>query len=228
MAHLVWDWNGTLLDDVALVVAATNATLVGRGGRAVTVEEHRRDFGRPVAAYYGRVLGRPVGDDEFAQLDAVFHVAYRAGLDEVALTADAHAAIAAWGGTQSLLSMFFHDDLVALVRRHGLEPLLARVDGLRDLVGGGPKAPHLAAHLAAVGVAPAACVLVGDTVDDAEAARAVGAAIVLYDGGITDAARLRATGAPVASSLLEAVELAAALAVGGAGGGALSPRSAAV
>ena len=211
MAHLVWDWNGTLLDDTALVVAATNATLHRLGGRAVTVEEHRRDFSRPVPDYYARLLGRPVGPDEFARLDETFHAAYRSGLDGAGLAADALAAMGAWGGTQSLLSMFFHDDLVALVRRHGLEPLLGRVDGLRALVGGGPKAPHLAAHLAAIGAAPERCVLVGDTVDDAEAAQAVGAAVVLYAGGITDRPRLRATGAPVAATLVEAVALAAEL-----------------
>ncbi|HEY0118916.1 MAG TPA: HAD hydrolase-like protein [Cellulomonas sp.] len=209
--HLVWDWNGTLLDDTALVVAATNVTLGRLGGRAVTVAEHRRDFSRPVADYYARILGRPVGPDEFARLDGTFHAAYRSGLGGAGLAVDALAAIGAWGGTQSLLSMFFHDDLVALVRRHGLEPMLSRVDGLRAVVGGGPKAPHLAAHLAALAVPPEQVVLVADTVDDVAAARAVGAAIVLYEGGITDAARLRATGAPVVSSLLDAVALAADL-----------------
>ena len=88
---------------------------------------------------------------------------------------------------------------------------ILRLHGSRAVVGGGPKAPHLAAHLAALGVPAGQAVLVGDTVDDAEAARSVGAAIVLYDGGITDAARLRATGAPVVSSLLDAVELASRL-----------------
>jgi phosphoglycolate phosphatase-like HAD superfamily hydrolase len=211
VAHLVWDWNGTLLDDTALVVAATNATLEQLGGPAVTVEEHRRDFSRPVAEYYARLLGHPVGPDDFARLDETFHAAYRAGLDGAGLATDALAAISAWDGTQSLLSMFFHEDLVALVRRHGLEPLIGRVDGLREIVGGGSKAPHLAAHVAALGLSPAEVVLVGDTVDDADAARAVGAAIVLYDGGITDAARLRATGAPVVSSLVGAVALASRL-----------------
>ncbi len=213
MVHLVWDWNGTLLDDTALVVAATNATLAGLGGTAVTVEDHRRGFARPVADYYARLLGRPVSPDEFAALDEAFHVAYRSGLEDAALAADARAALEAWHGTQSLLSMFFHDDLVALVRRRGLEPLLGRVDGLRDRVGGGPKAPHLAAHLAALSVPPERAVLVGDTVDDADAARAVGASVVLYTGGITDEGRLRATGAPLAASLLEAVQVAASLRV---------------
>lgn len=211
MAHLVWDWNGTLLDDVALVVAATNATFVRLGGREVTVEEHRRHFARPVAAYYARILGRPVDDEEFAALDEAFHVAYRAGLDACGLATDAREAMAAWGGTQSLLSMYFHDDLVELVRRYGLGGALERVDGRRALVDGGSKAPYLAAHLAAIGAAPGNTVLVGDTDDDAEAARAVGAAVVLYAGGITDEARLRATGAPVAATLLEAVALAAEL-----------------
>ncbi len=207
----MWDWNGTLLDDTALVVAATNATLRLLGGRAVTVEEHRRDFSRPVADYYARILGRAVDPDEFARLDGAFHVAYRSGLDGAGLAPDALAAISGWSGTQSLLSMFFHDDLVPLVHRHGLEPMLARVDGLRAVVGGGPKAPHLAAHLAALAVPPGQVVLVADTVDDVAAARSVGAAIVLYDGGITDTARLRATGAPVVSSLTDAVALAARL-----------------
>jgi phosphoglycolate phosphatase-like HAD superfamily hydrolase len=211
VAHLVWDWNGTLLDDTALVVAATNATLTQLGSRAISIDDHRRGFFRPIADYYAVLLGHPVPDEEFARLDETFHTVYRDGLAGAGLASDAVAAIGAWGGTQSLLSMFFHDDLVEQVRRRGLEPLLGRVDGLRAQVGGGSKAPHLAAHLSALGVTPAGAVLIGDTVDDVDAARAVGASIVLYTGGITDEARLRATGAPLAGSLLEAVEVAASL-----------------
>ena len=92
--HLIWDWNGTLLDDLALVVAATNASLAGVGGPRVTAEEHRRDYRRPIAAYYEYVLGRPLVDGEFAILDGAFHDAYRAGLATADLTADALEAIA--------------------------------------------------------------------------------------------------------------------------------------
>ncbi|GAB3968568.1 hypothetical protein GCM10027615_20680 [Plantactinospora veratri] len=53
--------------------------------------------------------------------------------------------------------------------------------------------------------------LIGDSIDDAEAADSVGARCVLYSGGFTDSARLRAAGWPVADSLTEAVELAAEL-----------------
>jgi phosphoglycolate phosphatase-like HAD superfamily hydrolase len=208
MAHLIWDWNGTLLDDLDLVVAATNISLATLDGPRVTADEHRRDFHRPVSSYYAHVLGRPVSADEFAILDAAFHRAYRAGLAECSLTADALEAVAAWPGTQSLLSMFFHRELVPVVTGHGLHVHLSRIDGLRDEIGGGSKLPHLTAHIEALGLAPEECVLIGDSVDDAEAAQAIGAGIVLYGGGFTDASRLRETGVPVASTLVEAVALA--------------------
>jgi phosphoglycolate phosphatase-like HAD superfamily hydrolase len=209
MAHLVWDWNGTLLDDLALVVAATNTSLATAGGRNITVEEHRRDFRRPIWGYYSDVLGWEISRDEFVALDHAFHLAYRDGLDACPLALDARTALAAWSGSQSLLSMWFHHELVPLVTRYGLDGHLSRVDGLRDVTGGGAKAPHLVAHLARLGIAGEECVLIGDSVDDAEAATSVGARVVLYSGGITDEARLRATGHPVVATLTEAVRVAA-------------------
>jgi len=206
--HLVWDWNGTLLDDLPLVVAATNASIAVHGIAPITAEEHRRDFLRPVADYYAMLLGRPVDAEEFVALDKAFHAAYNDGLATCVLAPDAEAALRAWTGTQSLLSMWFHTDLVPAVSRYGLAGYFTRVDGLRANVGGGPKAPHLIAHLSALGLTGPGCVLVGDSVDDAEAAQAVGARCVLYAGGFTDARRLRATGFPVARSVAEAVELA--------------------
>jgi phosphoglycolate phosphatase-like HAD superfamily hydrolase len=110
--HLIWDWNGTLLDDLALVVAATNASLAGVGGPRVTAEEHRRDYRRPIAAYYEYVLGRPLVDGEFAILDGAFHDAYRPAGHRRPRRRRARGD-RRLAGTQSLLSMFFHDELVA-------------------------------------------------------------------------------------------------------------------
>ena len=58
------------------------------------------------------------------------------------------------------------------------------------------------AHLEALAVRGEDCVLIGDSLDDAEAAAAVGARVVLYSGGFTDEDRLRATGLPVATTLV--------------------------
>ena len=206
--HLVWDWNGTLLNDLGLVVSATNVALASTGGKPVTEDEHRRDFRRPIIDYYGSLLGRTVEPAEFVQMDTIFHDEYRTGLLQVELAADARDAIATWAGTQSLLSMWFHHELVPTVDRFGLTPHFARVDGLRDPIGGGFKAGHLSAHLEGLGIEGAETVLIGDSVDDAHAAASVGARCILYSGGFTDPAKLREVGVPVAGTLIEAIALA--------------------
>ncbi|MFI2710096.1 HAD family hydrolase [Micromonospora sp. NPDC018662] len=209
--HLVWDWNGTLLDDLDLVVRATNVAFASAGGPAVSADEHRVRFRRPIADYYAEMLGRAVDAEAFGALDRIFHDAYRAGLTSCALAADATAAIAAWPGSQSLLSMWFHDELVPTVQTYGLTPHFRRVDGLRATVGGGHKAEWLEKHLAELGLAGPDVVLIGDSLDDADAATSVGGAAVLYTGGLSDPGTLRASGHPVADTLTEAVTLARAL-----------------
>jgi phosphoglycolate phosphatase-like HAD superfamily hydrolase len=210
--HLVWDWNGTLLNDFELVLAATNHALGTIGGPSVTGDHHRRHFVRPVADYYAMVLGRAVDADEFDKLDAIFHEAYRSGLTTCALADDAMHALRSWSGSQSLLSMWFHEDLVPAVTAFGLDGRFRRIDGVQVALGGDRafKAGHLARHLEALGLDGGSVVLIGDSLDDADAARSVGAGCVLYSGGFTDEDRLRASGHPVAATLSEAVELASA------------------
>ncbi|AEV88743.1 hydrolase [Actinoplanes sp. SE50] len=209
--HLVWDWNGTLLDDLHLVVSSTNEAFATVGGRAVGADEHRRLFRRPVAEFYAEMLGRAVEAEEFGRLDRIFHDAYRLGLTDVGLAADALAAIKSWPGSQSLLSMWFHSELVPAVETYGLAGIFTRIDGLRTEVGGDLKAGLLARHLDGLGVAGADVVLIGDSLDDAAAADSVGAASVLYTGGFTDPVRLRESGRPVADSLVDAVKMALSL-----------------
>ncbi|GAA4457261.1 HAD family hydrolase [Phytohabitans houttuyneae] len=207
--HLVWDWNGTLLDDLPLVVSSTNAAFASVSAPELSADAHRAAFRRPVADFYAEVLGRALEEGEFGRLDKIFHDAYRLGLTSCGLAQDATTAMSSWTGTQSLLSMWFHHELVPEVERRGLTALLARIDGLPGTLGGDLKAEHLARHLYALGVDGSSAVLIGDSVDDADAAASVGARCVLYTGGFTDPARLRAVGVPVADSLVEAVRLAA-------------------
>ena len=209
--HLVWDWNGTLLDDLSLVVSSTNEAFAAAGGRSVDADEHRSRFRRPVAEFYAEILGRAVDQEEFGRLDRIFHDAYRLGLTDMALAADATAALKQWPGTQSLLSMWFHSELVPAVETYGLSGVFTRVDGLRAELGGHLKAGHLAEHLAGLGLTGEQVVLIGDSLDDAAAADAVGGQIVLYTGGFPDPSRLRASGRPVADSLVEAVTIARTL-----------------
>ena len=207
--HLVWDWNGTLFDDLVAVVAATSDSFVALGHLPLTVEQYRAQFTRPIQEFYRKVLGRPLDPAEWRELDRVFHDRYRVHMLRCALAPDALTAIDRWARarrTQSLLSMWRHEELVALTERLGIRAAFARIDGLTG-VSGGRKAECLVRHLAALDLDPAEVALVGDSIDDADAAAAVGARCVLYSGGNHTRADLEATGLPVADTLTEALAL---------------------
>lgn len=129
----------------------------------------------------------------------------------VALQADARAAltrVAEAGLTQSLLSMAHDGQLQVLVDHHHVRAHFLRIEGSPTTDNDGNKAARLARHLAALGLDPAACVKIGDTVDDYEAASACGASAVLVTTGSTSRASLEETGAPVVDTLVGAAELA--------------------
>lgn len=214
MRHVVWDWNGTLFDDHHLVVDGLNAVLDDVGIPRVDIATYQRLYTRPVRVFYERVFGRPIDPEEWQRVDDVFHDAYATALARAGLASDAEVAldhVADIGTTQSLLSMYRHDDLVPLVNRFGIADRFARIDGVRG-AGGGTKAPYLHAHLSRVIADPATdagdVLVIGDAVDDAAAASHVGARCVLYDGGAHPRGQLETTGYPVASTLTQALEIA--------------------
>lgn len=209
-SHIVWDWNGTLFHDIDAVTCATNEILADAGRPPITTEEHRRLFTRPVWVFYERLLERPLVDGEFERFDEAFHEAYGRHLASCGLAPDAETALATWrgrGGSQSLLSMWRHEHLVPLVTELGIAPEFARVDGLRGEAGG-PKAEHLVDHLRTIGMAASDTLLVGDSVDDANAAAHVGAHCVLYPWGYASRDALTTVGVPIVDSLTEALSYA--------------------
>ena len=213
MIHVVWDWNGTLVEDLPVVVESVNAALDAIGEAAITEDDYRAYFTRPVGQFYERLLERPISAEEWDTLDRVFHSQYRAALDRVPLAVDAMEAIdsaAARGWSQSILSMWWEGELVDVVARHGLTDRMTLVQGNRNDPGG-EKASHLLRHIATLDVDIGSVVMIGDSIDDAVAAGVVGTACVLYDGGSHHLDDLQGVGVPVSGSLVGAVQIASNL-----------------
>ncbi|MGV9316460.1 HAD family hydrolase [Streptomyces sp. NPDC003691] len=144
-----------------------------------------------------------------ARLHAAFHDAYARRTPGIGLAPDALAAlhaVAQAGRTQFVLSMHPHDALSALIDRFALRPHLARVDGQQG-ADAGYKRDHLTAHLRALDRSPDNALLIGDSVDDARAAKAVGVRCV-YASGLHAPDTLRAEGVPVVHTLEDALATA--------------------
>jgi phosphoglycolate phosphatase-like HAD superfamily hydrolase len=204
MVHIIWDWNGTLFDDRDATLAATNEVFRSYGLPPMELDHYRSVYSRPLWASYERILGRALEEGEWERLDVAFHDSYHRLMERCRLAADARRtidALADVGHTQSVLSMWRHDRLSVAVRELGLGLVFRRVDGLRPEEAGGEKAEFMVRHLAALGVEATDVVMVGDSVDDAAAARHVGARAVLYTGGLQARADLDRFGVPVIERL---------------------------
>ncbi|WP_042389927.1 HAD family hydrolase [Streptacidiphilus melanogenes] len=207
--HIVWDWNGTLFDDISAVVEASNAAFGEIGLPPMTVEEYREWYRIPVIDCYADRIGRTPSQQEWERMDAVFHTHYTALRVSCGLAAGALELLAS-GRSQSLLSMYGHEELVPLVRSFGIDGHFRRVDGRDGTSGTSGKGQYLVRHLVALGdaVDPARTVLIGDVPDDAAAAAEAGVRSVLYTGGAGSRRGLSRIGVPVADTLAEAVSLA--------------------
>ncbi|MCC2280211.1 MULTISPECIES: HAD family hydrolase [Streptomyces] len=207
-AHIVWDWNGTLFHDTDAVIAATNAAFAEVGLAPITLATYRELYCVPIPRFYERLMGRLPTQSEWDHMDGVFHRHYRDQHIRCGLADGAESLLERWqeaGRTQSIMSMFVHEELLPLVRGFGIERRFVRVDG-RTGPSGGSKAEHMARHLAGLdGVRAEHTVVIGDAADDAVAAQHVGARAVLYTGGSHSRASLAGAGVPVVDSLAEAV-----------------------
>lgn len=209
--HLVWDWNGTLLDDISAVIGATNAAFAEIGLEPITLARYQELYCVPIPRFYERLMGRLPTDAEWVVMDEAFHRHYTERRVACGLTQGVEELLLEWqsgGRSQSLLSMYGHEQLLPVVRGYGIERHFIRIDG-RTGPSGGSKAAHMNRHVAALGgVASDRVVVIGDAVDDAVAAAHVGARAVLYTGGSHSRASLEQAGVPVVDTLEEAVVVA--------------------
>ena len=205
--RLIWDWNGTLLDDVAAAVGALNRMLVKRGARPITIEHYRRRFGFPVRPFYAE-LGVDLAKWDWDEICEDFHSFV---LEEPqAVRPDARAALelaASLGFRQSILSALRQDKLEAALAANGFLDFFDRIFGV-DNLDGASKLDRGRELMASLGPAADTPVFIGDTLHDAEVARELGGRCVLVSCGHQMPDRLAAAGCPVAATLADAVRLA--------------------
>ena len=65
--HIIWDWNGTLIDDSWLFVEIMNGELQERNLPLINIESYRRHFTFPVKKYYEN-LGFDFEKEDFKEV----------------------------------------------------------------------------------------------------------------------------------------------------------------
>ncbi len=205
--HIIWDWNGTLLDDAWLCVDITSGMLQRRGRPPLTLARYAAEFGFPVRAYYDCIGLTPDGSG-FEEASVEFMAEYQRRCRDCDLhpgARDLLAAIQARGVGQTVLSAYRQEYLQDLTRHFGLDQYFTDLVGLDNDHAGGKQALGRA-WIARQSLPAAAMLMVGDTTHDHDVAQAMGTACVLVAGGHQAPPRLERCGVPVFASLAEARE----------------------
>ena len=202
--HIIWDWNGTLLDDNWLSLKAINILLEKYDLSAIEKEKYLQIFTFPVIDYY-RKLGFDFDKIPFSVIGTEFIKEYNDRMYDAKMQDGAldilnyfHEA----GISQSLLSAAKQKMLDDMMMFHNLEKYFLKVLGLTD---------HYANSKVAAGKSwineleydTKEILLIGDTIHDVEVADEMGTECVLIAQGHTAYDRLESSGKEVFYNLFE-------------------------
>jgi len=182
--HVIWDWNGTLLDDAAVCVEILNGLLCRRGLARLTPAAYREQFDFPVLNFYA-ALGVDFEKETFAEIGHEYIAGYTARLGDCRLRGGARALVTQLkerGLSQSILSAYEQKKLEEAVAFFGLQDVFMRLIGLDDY-SAHSKVANGRRWMQELPLAGGEVLFVGDTRHDFEVAQAIGVDCVLLTCG---------------------------------------------
>jgi len=206
--HIIWDWNGTLIDDVWLVVEILNKMLKKRNLPGIDSKKYREIFDFPVTRYYLK-LGFNFSLEPFEELTVEFISEYYARFNECKLfdkVEEVLKEISDRGIGQSILSASKEDVLTEKIRHYGIDKYFCRILGL-DNHYAESKVDRGKKWIAELNLNPQDVLLIGDTTHDYIVSKHIGSDCLLIANGHYNYERLTKSGVDVVSSLKEIIQV---------------------
>ncbi len=173
--HIIWDYNGTLLNDVELCVDIINELLEARNLKKVSVDEYKQLFDFPVKDYYERI-GFDFHKESFEKVGTEFIIQYDKRSNTTKLQTGVYELIQSISDTgikQSILSARKKEQLDEELTKFGILNFFEYVFGLNDHYAGG-KTDIGKQLIKKIGLPPEQILLIGDTTHDCEVAKTLG------------------------------------------------------
>lgn len=202
--HVIWDWNGTLLNDVQQCLTVLNQMLARRQMPPVTIDQYRELLDFPVIDFY-RQIGFDFQNETYQEVAHEYITGYEKSWCNCRLhrgAKDILRALNTAGISQSVLSAYQQKRLEEAIRYFDLGRFFVKLIGLNDHYAAG-KADNGKRWLEQLDHPAGDVLLIGDTVHDAKVARHIGVDCVLTTFGHNSKIRLQTCGVPLFDSLEE-------------------------
>lgn len=190
---VIWDWNGTILNDSSITCEVNNILLKEYKLPEISLEDYRNTFGHPVQSYYEKI-GFDFKLVDFAEVGQKFIFHYTEKLKTAGLFEEAKNILSSLKEKnikQFVLSAAYQEHLASLVKNYNLESYFEAVFGISDIYAKCKKQRGrelIEEHgLSSAGRG----LLVGDTDHDFEVAEELGVDILLIANGHQSRERLQ-------------------------------------
>lgn len=197
--YVIWDWNGTLFNDVDVCISVQNIMLKERKLPEIESREYYyRVFTFPIIQYY-RNLGYDLAAERFEDICGDYIAHYERDMLQCGLYSGAlplMRRLREWGIGQAVISAASKQSLRKQMQGKGIEKLLDAAIGIDDDLAES-KTENARAYVRELAIAPRDILFVGDSLHDEEVARECGCGCALIAYGHQDARSLTRSGAPV-------------------------------
>lgn len=192
---IIWDWNGTLLDDLELSLGATNSLLQDRKLPTLSVERYKEIFKFPVIDYY-KEAGFDFEKEPFEIPARQYMDLYHEGEHTAQLFPDVVETLKYLKDNsycQIVLSAMEDGNLNKMIRNAGICDFFDGIFGIKDDFAR-EKVSLGKQVIKDLNLNPGDCLMIGDTLHDAEVAEQCGFDCILYSGGHVSEQRLKTKG----------------------------------
>lgn len=200
--HILWDWNGTLLDDTDICLEGMNRLLSRRQLKLLDKMRYREIFTFPVRDYY-TAAGFCFKQEPFEIPAEEFIVEYRQLLRQAGLFGDVQDVLSRFkeaGMKQYIISAMEQQALERSVAERGIADFFTRIYGIENNL----AYSKLSRGMELIGklqMDKSRTLMVGDTLHDYEVAMELGVPVILVGRGHQSSERLKSTGSTVLSDL---------------------------
>jgi phosphoglycolate phosphatase len=199
---VIWDWNGTLLNDLEICISTINILLDKRNLPLLSKKQYKEVFSFPVKDYY-QAIGFDFEREDFSVPAKEFIDLYDSRVTECPLHQNVPVVLEYYknkGFRQFVLSAMHEDMLIKTLKHNNILHYFESVAGLND---------HYAVSKIERGnqlirqfdINIKNTLLIGDTIHDFEVASELGIKCILIADGHQSAERLKGTGVKIVNGI---------------------------
>ena len=205
--NILWDWNGTLIDDAVTSLNCVNDMLKEMNKPLITLEQFYTYVETPIIGFYRHILTEDELD--FSKISKSFHEAYNNRLSETELSSNALNVLQTLkknGAKQYIITATKEESARKLTIKYGVNEYFDGIFGADNTLAES-KVERALKFFNENNINPADTVFIGDTLHDLETANALGVDCILVTFGHQGKTIVENSGTVTADSLDEVLNI---------------------